>query len=161
MSGRYSCLESSRRSRRDAEQTPVVGVEDRREDARRIKARAAVPVDRPVGADERDGVAPNLLQARFGLAPVNLAAIYNLTSHARPINQGRLTAELSLVNTSRTRGRRWRHRRASPGRSKATRSESPASALRACPRKTSVKSASDLRFLRVGRVGLEPTTQGL
>ena len=41
---------------RDAEQAPVVGVEDRREDARRVEARAAVPVDRPVGADERDGV---------------------------------------------------------------------------------------------------------
>ena len=41
---------------RDAEQAPAVGVEDRREDARRVEARAAVPVDRPVGADERDGV---------------------------------------------------------------------------------------------------------
>ena len=41
---------------RDAEQAAVVGVEDRREDARRVEPRAAVPVDRPVGADERDGV---------------------------------------------------------------------------------------------------------
>ena len=41
---------------RDAKQAPAVGVEDRREHARRVKARAAVPVDRPVGADERDGV---------------------------------------------------------------------------------------------------------
>jgi hypothetical protein len=41
---------------RDTEQAPVVGVEDRREDARRVEARAAVPVDRPVGPDERDGV---------------------------------------------------------------------------------------------------------
>ena len=41
---------------RDPEQAPVVGVEDRREDARRVEPRAAVPVDRPVGADERDGV---------------------------------------------------------------------------------------------------------
>jgi hypothetical protein len=42
--------------RRDTEQAPAVGVEDRREDARRVEARAAVPVDRPLGADERDGV---------------------------------------------------------------------------------------------------------
>jgi len=35
---------------------PAVGGEDRREDARRVKPRAAVLVDRPVGADERDGV---------------------------------------------------------------------------------------------------------
>jgi hypothetical protein len=35
---------------------PVVGVEERREDARRVKAWVAVPVDRPVGADEGDGV---------------------------------------------------------------------------------------------------------
>jgi hypothetical protein len=41
---------------RDAEQAPAVGVEDRREDARRVEARAAVPVDRPVGADQRDGM---------------------------------------------------------------------------------------------------------
>ena len=41
---------------RDAEQPPAVGVEDRREHARRVEARAAVPVDRPVGAHERDGV---------------------------------------------------------------------------------------------------------
>jgi hypothetical protein len=41
---------------RDAEQAAVVGVEDRREDARRVEARAAIPVDRPVGADERDCV---------------------------------------------------------------------------------------------------------
>ena len=40
----------------DAEQAAVVGVKDRREDARRVEPRAAVPVDRPVGADERDGV---------------------------------------------------------------------------------------------------------
>ena len=31
-------------------------VEDRREHARRVEAWTAVPVDRPVGADERDGV---------------------------------------------------------------------------------------------------------
>jgi hypothetical protein len=41
---------------RDPEQAAAVGVEDRREDARRVEARAAVPVDRPVGADEHDGV---------------------------------------------------------------------------------------------------------
>jgi hypothetical protein len=41
---------------RDAEQAAAVGVEDRREDARRVKARTAVPIDRPVGADERHGV---------------------------------------------------------------------------------------------------------
>ena len=41
---------------RDAEQASAVGVEDRREDARRVEARAAVPVDRPVGAHERDRV---------------------------------------------------------------------------------------------------------
>jgi hypothetical protein len=41
---------------RDPEQTPVGGVEDRREDARRVESRGAVPIDRPVGADERDGV---------------------------------------------------------------------------------------------------------
>jgi hypothetical protein len=40
----------------DPEQAPVVGVEDRREDARRVEARAAIPVDRRVGADERDRV---------------------------------------------------------------------------------------------------------
>ncbi len=34
----------------------MVGVQDRAEDARRVEARAAVPVDRPVGADERDRV---------------------------------------------------------------------------------------------------------
>src|SRR5690242_6653294 len=32
----------------DAEQTAAVGVEDRPEDARRVKSRAAVPVDRPI-----------------------------------------------------------------------------------------------------------------
>jgi hypothetical protein len=42
--------------RRDAEQASVVGIEDGRKDARRVESRAAVPVDRPVGADERDGV---------------------------------------------------------------------------------------------------------
>ena len=41
---------------RDAEQAPVLGVENRREDARRVKARTAVPVDRPDGADERNRV---------------------------------------------------------------------------------------------------------
>ena len=41
---------------RDPEHAPAVGVEDRHEDARRVKPRAAVPVDRPVGADQRDGV---------------------------------------------------------------------------------------------------------
>ena len=40
---------------RDAVATAAVLVEDRCEDARRVEARAAVPVDRPVGADERDG----------------------------------------------------------------------------------------------------------
>ena len=34
---------------------PMVGVEDRAEDARRVEARAAVPIDRPVGAHERNG----------------------------------------------------------------------------------------------------------
>jgi hypothetical protein len=37
---------------RDAEQPTAVGVEDRREDARRVEARAVVPVE----ADERGGV---------------------------------------------------------------------------------------------------------
>jgi hypothetical protein len=41
---------------RDAEQTPMVGVEDRAEDARRVEARAAVPIDLAVGAYERSGV---------------------------------------------------------------------------------------------------------
>jgi hypothetical protein len=41
---------------RDAKQAAVVGVQDRRKDARRVKPRAAVPVDRPVGTDQRDGV---------------------------------------------------------------------------------------------------------
>ena len=40
----------------DPEQASAVGVEDRRKDARRVKPRTAVPVDRPVGTDERDGV---------------------------------------------------------------------------------------------------------
>ena len=35
---------------------PAVGVEDRPKHARRVEPRAAVPVDRPVGANERDGV---------------------------------------------------------------------------------------------------------
>jgi hypothetical protein len=34
----------------------MVGIEDRSEDARRVEARAAVPIDRPVGAHERNGV---------------------------------------------------------------------------------------------------------
>jgi hypothetical protein len=34
---------------------PMVGVDDRAEDARRVEARAAVPIDRPVGAHERSG----------------------------------------------------------------------------------------------------------
>jgi hypothetical protein len=42
--------------RRDPEQASAVGVQDRREYARRVKPRAAVPVDRPVGAHERHGV---------------------------------------------------------------------------------------------------------
>jgi hypothetical protein len=37
-------------------QTPTVGIEDRAEDARRVEARAAVPIDRPVSAHERNGV---------------------------------------------------------------------------------------------------------
>ena len=41
---------------RDTEQPPVVGVEDSREDARRVEARTAIPVDRAVGANERDRV---------------------------------------------------------------------------------------------------------
>ena len=41
---------------RDAVAAAAVGVEDRGEDARRVEARAAVPVDRAVGGDERDGV---------------------------------------------------------------------------------------------------------
>src|SRR2546429_5172506 len=41
---------------RDAEPTAAVGVEDRGEDARRVEPRAAVPVNRPVSPDERDGV---------------------------------------------------------------------------------------------------------
>ena len=35
---------------------PVVGVENRREDAWRVEAQAAFPVERPIGTDERDGV---------------------------------------------------------------------------------------------------------
>jgi hypothetical protein len=34
----------------------MVGVEDRAEDAPRVEARAAVPIDRPVGTHERNGV---------------------------------------------------------------------------------------------------------
>ena len=41
---------------RDAEQAPTVGVEDRREDTRRVETRTAVPVDRPIGAHQCDGV---------------------------------------------------------------------------------------------------------
>jgi hypothetical protein len=40
----------------DAEEAPRVGVQDRGEDAGRVKTRAAVPVNRPVRADECDGV---------------------------------------------------------------------------------------------------------
>ena len=40
---------------RDAEYAASIGVEDRAEDAGRVKSRAAVPVDRPIGADERNG----------------------------------------------------------------------------------------------------------
>ena len=40
--------------RRDAVPTAAVLVENRSEDARRVEARAAVPVDRAVGPDERD-----------------------------------------------------------------------------------------------------------
>jgi hypothetical protein len=36
--------------------TAVVGVEDAAEDARRVERRAAVPIDRAGGADQRDGV---------------------------------------------------------------------------------------------------------
>jgi len=50
---------------RDAEQAPSVGVEDRREDTRRIEPRAAVPVDSPVRTDQRDGVQVTD-QAMFG-----------------------------------------------------------------------------------------------
>ncbi len=42
--------------RRNAEQAPTVGVEDRPEDTRRVETRTAVPVDRPVGAYECDSV---------------------------------------------------------------------------------------------------------
>ena len=42
--------------RRDAEPPASISVEDGRENARRIETRAAIPVDRPVGADKRDGV---------------------------------------------------------------------------------------------------------
>jgi hypothetical protein len=41
---------------RDAVHATAIGVEDCPEDARRVEARAAVPVDRPIGADQRDGV---------------------------------------------------------------------------------------------------------
>jgi hypothetical protein len=40
----------------DSEAAPAVGVEDGPEHARRVEAGAAVPVDRAVGADERDRV---------------------------------------------------------------------------------------------------------
>jgi hypothetical protein len=40
---------------RDPEQAPAVGVKDRREHAGGVEARAAIPVDRPVGTDKRDG----------------------------------------------------------------------------------------------------------
>ncbi len=40
---------------RDPVPAALPPVEDRREHARRVEARAAVPVDRPVRADERDG----------------------------------------------------------------------------------------------------------
>ena len=41
---------------RDPVTAALLGVEDRGEDARRVEARAAEPVDRPVGADERHRV---------------------------------------------------------------------------------------------------------
>jgi hypothetical protein len=40
----------------DAEAPPAIGVEDRPEDARRVEPRVAVPIDRPVGSDERRSV---------------------------------------------------------------------------------------------------------
>jgi hypothetical protein len=49
---------------RDAGQASVVGGEDRREDARRVEARAAVPVDRPVGAHERHRAGRRSVRAR-------------------------------------------------------------------------------------------------
>jgi hypothetical protein len=45
-----------RRGRRDSVVAAARAVEDRPEDARRIEARAAVPVDRAAGAHERDRV---------------------------------------------------------------------------------------------------------
>ena len=42
--------------RRDPVEAALVGVEDRREDARGVEPLGAVPVDRPVGADQGNGV---------------------------------------------------------------------------------------------------------
>jgi hypothetical protein len=41
---------------RDAEHAASIGVEDRPKNAGRVKVRAAVPVDRPIGAHQGDGV---------------------------------------------------------------------------------------------------------
>jgi hypothetical protein len=54
VSGKYSCLFcTSPPAGRSAKWPTTVGVEQRREDARRVKPRGAVPVDGSVHADER------------------------------------------------------------------------------------------------------------
>ena len=70
----------------DAVVPTAVGVEDRGEDARRVEARAAVPVDRPVRGDERDRVQVAddavFLDRRIPLAPVLVGHLLGLRLRA-------------------------------------------------------------------------------
>ena len=54
VSGKYSCLDVQPPSAGASDSSHPAGIEDRGEDARGVKARTAIPVDRSIGADKRD-----------------------------------------------------------------------------------------------------------
>ena len=117
---------------RDTEQAAAVGVEERREDTRRVETRAAVPVDRSVRPDERDRVQiadqavlsdrqvarPRCLPHGPGHEPV-LSARIGIEHHQRASSSAQGTSTSLPLDAERSSSS-WARRASDSGRRSAT-----------------------------------------